>query len=289
MTQFQSFDPNIVPKKFINSQGQINVQALTTSAGHLGINAGDFIGDTGQVDVNRLSLAYREKEMVQGQPPQPQPQPVPVPVPVINVTEPATASEVDWTQVRIDETGKIPAVQRQSLMKIGIPANVIDGVEMGQAAIAENARLRLVNTLPGGEETYNSVIQWANTSLQTVERQAMQAALAGPAGEMALVGYFQRYVAANPGVLEGMQGEPDLSSINTAGAGGVGGGQAEAQPFMNAAERRACFRDRRWGRDRAYTEHIQLRAIATTAMVVEKQNESRTPGWRPPTRRGFNK
>ncbi len=294
MSQFQSpqFDASVVPEKFKDASGNVNVQALTASAGHMGINAQDFMTATGQLDVTRLSLAYREKEAAVVKPqPQPQPQPVPVTVPVINTDAPENTGEVDWSSVRLGEDGKIPAAQRQMLLNAKVPMAVINNFEAGQKAILENNMYRLTSALPGGQETYNKLVEWANAGgLDIPERQRMAEALRGPAGDMALMGYFQRYVAANPGVMSASEasGEPDLLGVNTAGGPAAAGPSAEAQPFMTAAERHAAFADPRWRRgDKDYVEHVQARAIATTAQVVEMQKANPSKNWSAPT--GFNK
>lgn len=289
MTQFQ-FDPNIVPPKFVDGQGNLNVQALVQSAGHLGVNAAEHINpQTGQLDINKLSLAYREKEAAQAASTQVKAQPTQTAV--IDVKEPENARQVEWDKVQVGPDGKIPPAQRQALMSAGVPTNVIDGFETGQTAIRENNIRRLADVLPGGMEMYNKVIAWVNTALPVQERQRMAAALGGPAGDMALMGYFQQFVAANPGVLgdAGSGGEPNLGNIDTSGAGGTGpvntGGGNE--PFMNQSERHAAFNDVRYGRDKAFTDLVNDRARATSAQVVELQKVNPSKNWVPPTRRGF--
>lgn len=283
MSQLQ-FDPNIVPKKFIDPQGAVNVQALTISATHMGISASEYTDAQGQVDVNRLSVAYREKEAAQSQPAPPA-----APVPAINTVEPTNPADVDWSLVRIDDSGVIPPAQRQALLTAKVPAAVIDSFEAGQKAIIDNNMLRLYGKLPGGKETFTAMVNWANASLEVSERQRMDAALRGPAGEMAIMGYYQQFIAENP-VTNQVQtgGEPNLGAVDTSG-GGVGGGglTGGVRPFMNDKERRRAFNDVRYGEDIEYTEAVFARARATTAFIVAKQETNPTKGWSKPT--GFNK
>lgn len=282
MSQFQ-FDPNIVPQKFVDQQGTVNVQALMASADQIGLKSSEYINQQGQIDVNRLSVAYREKEAAQSQPPAP---PV-APVPAINTVEPTNPADVDWSMVRIDDSGVIPPAQRQALLTAKVPSSVIDSFEAGQKAIIDNNMLRLYGKLPGGKETFTAMVNWANASLEVSERQRMDAALRGPAGEMALMGYYQQFVAENP-VVPQVTGEPNLGAVNTIGGGiGAGGPTGGDRPFMNDKERRRAFNDVRYGEDIEYTEAVFARARATTAFIVAKQATNPTKGWSKPT--GFNK
>ncbi len=294
MTQF-TFDPNVVPEKFKDSAGNVNVQALAQSAAHLGMDLSAFAGAGGQIDVGKLSIAYREKEAAQGTgvvapgtPGATQVAPAPA-AGVINTEEPDNASQVDWSQIQLDAQGNVPPAQRQMLIKAGFPQDMIDRFERGERAEQELNTHRAAAALPGGMDTYNKVIAWANTALPIEERRRMAGAMAGPAGDMALLGYYQQYIAANPTANVQGGGEPNLGGINTMG-GGAGGGDVAItdRPFETRDERRAAFSSKRYELDAVYRDEVQARMRATSAAVVEAQKLNPSRGWRPPTRRNFD-
>jgi hypothetical protein len=259
-----------VPSKFVDAQGNVNVQALAQSYQQLGGNPYDYADQQGNVDVENLAVAYSEAERINSRikPGQITPQ--------IETTQPDAAA-MNWDNVRLDAQGRIPPAVRQQLVSAGIATRVIDQHEAGLQAIQENSLLRVAGALPGGMPTYQAMIEWVNTALPLEERRSIASALAGAGGEHAALGIYGRYVAANP------TGDADAvgdDEINTLGGGGNMAGDASQQPFMSAKDRHAAFSDKRYGTDVEYTQQVWARARVTAAAVANAQKTDPSKNWR---------
>ena len=273
-------DTTLIPDKFKTPEGNVNVQGMAQSYQALGGNPYDFIGADGNLDINRLAGAYVEREKATATP-----KIANSPLAELDIQNVETPDQIDWSKVQIGPDGKVPAAQRAQLIAAKIPDQFITEFEGARSARIENNVYRLASQLPNGLDDYNAVIEWANTSLPVEDRQRMEAALGSPAGDMALMGYYQRYINETGGA-GASGGEPNMPDTFGGGAGSVMTG---VQPFMNPRDRAAAFNPRNgYGTNPEFTALTHERARATSAHVVELQKTNPSRNWVAPTRRVKN-
>jgi len=139
----------------------------------------------------------------------------------------------------------------------GIPKSVvedyIDAVRHKQRAAAAEAAKTV-----GGEQSLNSILEWARDSLSEAERASVNTALASPGWQNVLLGLKARMEMSNP-----TRNEPRQTNGRSEPAPGL-------QPFSNKREMTAHFRDPRYGVDPAFTQMVQDR-IRITGVIKNDQ------------------
>jgi hypothetical protein len=94
------------------------------------------------------------------------------------------------------ENGSLSEDTYKNLMDKGISKDVVDTYIQGQQAMADAAIARL-QTLAGGEESYNSMIEWARDTLSESEKAAFNRTISNKdTAEFAIQGLYARYKAA---------------------------------------------------------------------------------------------
>ncbi|AIA83151.1 head assembly [Podophage Lau218] len=101
------------------------------------------------------------------------------------------------------------------LEKAGINKNTVDNYIKGQEAIVQQTAEGLKG-LVGGEDNYNSMIEWATTNLSESEQRAFDSVL-GDEGTatFAIQGLYARFKATNPTLRQG-------SGVGSSSRGGFG-------------------------------------------------------------------
>lgn len=264
MTQFNSA---VIPQKFVDVQGNVNVAALAQGLQHLGGDPMKHVEGGGTFNVEGLTQDYLNREAAGGKPDMKAVATVEsiaaaTKAPVIQTEVVTSPSQVNWEAIasEIQEHGAIQPGTRKSLEDAGVPAAMITQHEAGVLAIADN-NLRKMTDAVGGSENYAAFVNWANNSMPIEDRQTLFDSMNRPGGHLALQGAYGQFVAA--GGVQASSGEP--KDINTLGAGGAVA--TGATPFGSRTERSAAFRDVRYGRDGEYTELVNERARATHAAV----------------------
>lgn len=263
MTQFPG--SAVIPQKFVDGQGNVNVAALAQGLQHLGGDPMKHVEGGGTFNVEGLSQDYLNREAAGGKPK------VDATVesiaaatkaPVIQTEAVTSPAQVNWDSLaaEIQMHGSIQPGTRKSLEDAGVPAAMIAQHEAGVLAIAEN-NLRKMADAVGGSENYAKFVEWANSNMPIEDRQTLFDSMNRPGGHLALQGAYSQFVAA--GSVKAGGGEP--RDINTLGGGGVAA--TGATPFGSRTERSAAFRDIKYGRDGEYTELVNERARATHAAV----------------------
>lgn len=269
MTQFQSNQP-IVPQKFTDAQGNVNVAALAQGVQHLGGDAIEHQLGDGTFNIEGLASAYNTLESARNKQPAPaaQPQVTPeiesAPAAKLNTEEANNPAQIDWEamSLEIQQHGTIQPATRQNLIGAGMTEAVIDQHVAGVKAVAENNVRKMADTI-GGMENYDNFVVWSNANMPIEDRKALVASMNQPGGHLALAGAFAQYQKAGGQVAQG--GEPN--DINTISAGG--GAIQGVLPFQSKLDRYSAFKDLRYGRDPEYTTQVWERARATHTAVQQ--------------------
>ncbi len=210
-----------------------------------------------------LERAYKELEQKLGQTTSPQPSPQPSAEPA-NASQqaqsPPTAPPADAPDLAIPEkpagmdfskyeqefmqTGNLSPDSYNELSAKGIPKQMVDAYIEGQKASAA-AMARQVFEAAGGEESYKTMIGWAQQSMSDADRQAFNQAIANPATRMMAVESLQaRYTKAN--------GQPPARTVDGARPTAAGG-------FRSWSEVTEAMNDPRYAKDPAYTRDVEQR------------------------------
>lgn len=267
MSQFPS--GAVVPPKFVDASGNVNVTALAQGLQHLGGEPMKHVQGDSTFNVEGLTREYLMLEAAASKPAATVEQiaaataVVSAKAPVIQTEAVTSPSQVNWEAIsaEIQTHGSIQPGTRKSLEDAGVPAAMITQHEAGVLAISEN-NLRKMTDAIGGAENYAAFVDWANNNMSLPDRQTLFNSMNQPGGHLALQGAYSQFVSAG-GVQVG-SGEP--RDINTLGGGG-GGANTGTVPFNSRTERAAAFRDIRYGRDAEYTNMVQARARATHEAV----------------------
>lgn len=152
--------------------------------------------------------------------------------------------EQEWA-----ETGELSEQSYASLEKAGIPKTMVDSYIAGQTAL-RSAFEAEVKQLAGGDEGYAAVAEWAATHMTPQEAKAYNDIVMysqdREAVKLAVTGLVSRYREA-----EGQA--PAL----VGGKAGAGGGARDV--FESTAQVIEAMRDKRYGKDPAYTKGVEAR------------------------------
>ncbi len=213
-----------------------------------------------------LERAYKELEQKLGQTtsPQPSPQPSAEPAnasqqapspptappadasPADNLAIPEKPAGMDFSKYEQEfmQTGNLSPDSYNELSAKGIPKQMVDAYIEGQKASAA-AMTRQVFEAAGGEESYKTMIGWAQQSMSDADRQAFNQAIANPATRMMAVESLQaRYTKAN--------GQPPARTVDGARPTAAGG-------FRSWSEVTEAMNDPRYAKDPAYTRDVEQR------------------------------
>ena len=133
----------------------------------------------------------------------------------------------------------------ESVAKSGIPREVVDSYIAGQEELATSQRTTMFNSV-GGEETYNTMMEWASTNLNASEVDAYNKTMnSGNIDQiqMSVHGLKARYQAVNGS-------DPKLISGDTASANAGG-------RFESVAQLTEAMRDPRYAKDSAFRNSVQ--------------------------------
>ena len=151
--------------------------------------------------------------------------------------------DFDSLQDEYNELGGLSQETMLELEKAGFPQDLVNSWVQGQEALALSYQTS-VYELVGGEESYNSMLEWASENLQEGEVQAYDRAI--DSGDLDLVrlavaglqNKYQSVEGSDPSLIEGQ------SSNSTGGT------------YGSWAEVTAAMRDSRYDSDPAYRQQV---------------------------------
>lgn len=246
-----SMAPANVPDKFKNSDGTVNVAALTE--------------------------AYRQLEVKQSQgnqPPAQQPQ-----QPQQTQEQPAEQSAQggesleemlqpkpqgpsgwDLANQELARDGKISdATKAQLKEKFGANDAVISNLEAGYKAQQQVVTANLAQAV-GGTDKLKAVLQYAASKLDAEGIKSLRQSLSGSMGPMILKGLAAEMVAASPAQPQRQTAPAEPRSMLDMGVGGAPSGGV--QPYKSAAEMLADIRSPKYAQDPDFRMQVAKRIHA---------------------------
>lgn len=151
----------------------------------------------------------------------------------------------DAISQEFQESGELSEDTYNSLERAGISKEIVDSYIAGQQAIAEKQAQAVFQTV-GGEENYNSMIEWAASNLKEPEIEAFNTALSGTPEQIsfAVEGLYARYSRANP--------SPPKGQIR-----GSAPSSASADVYASTAQMMQDMRDPRYQKDPSFRSAVE--------------------------------
>jgi len=162
--------------------------------------------------------------------------------------------DLEALQTEYQAEGGLTESTYESLAKSGIPREVVDSYIAGQEGLATSLRSTMFESV-GGEETYNTMMQWASTNLNAGEVDAYNQTMNGGNSDqiqMSVHGLKARYQAANGS-------DPKLISGETTSANAGG-------RFDSVAQLTEAMRDPRYSKDPAFRQSVQTKLNNSTIL-----------------------
>jgi hypothetical protein len=234
--------PANVPDKFKNTDGTVNVAALTE--------------------------AYRALEVKQSAAPKPPVEENPAApkgaegVNVDALLDGTAPSANPWetAQAELAADGKISDATKKVLKdKNGVTDSMLSGVENGWKAEQAQKGAKLAEAV-GGLENLKAVLTYAQTKYNPAQIKELRSALNGPSAPWVLKGLAAELQASRPAAPAAPKGEP-RSILDTVAAGG---GDGAVQPYASASDMIADIRSRKYQTDPAYRENAARRIALTS-------------------------
>src|SRR5210317_1457091 len=156
--------------------------------------------------------------------------------------QPTPNEGFDFTQYSSEfaENGALSDDSIQAIEAQGIPREMIDGYIAGQQALLD-AQFSSIYSEVGGEERYNSMVEWAGDNLSEGEQNAFnRAVMEGTQDDMmfAIRGLAMRFESQGGGARPLVQGSTSSSGASSG--------------FQSLAELTAAMKDPRYTKDPAY-------------------------------------
>lgn len=154
------------------------------------------------------------------------------------------------------ETGTLSEESFQALEEAGIPREVVEGHIQGLQAMAELTRMKAASAV-GGEEQFNSLLQWAGQNLNEKEIDRINSLVAE--------GDFDGYLLAMQGVQTRYEASFGSNSLNP-----LAGSQAPSVDiFESQEELKAAMRDPRYQKDEAYRNRVAAKLSRTRRAGID--------------------
>lgn len=224
-----------IPKKFLNEDGSVNVEAMAKS--------------------------YSELEKKMSQPKaQPQEEPKQVPENQDKPAEETTPEEAktlaeskgidfDGLTKEFSANGQLSEKAYKDLADKGIPKETVDAYIQGQMALAEKYQGDVLKSV-GGQEAYNAMTEWAKGNLTQGQLEAYNAAVASSNMDtvsLAVQGLKAQYDRANGSAPQRQL----MGATNSSGEA--------IQPFRSRTQYVDAIKDPRYERDSAYRADVLAR------------------------------
>lgn len=240
-------DPNAdqpgVPKKFMNEDGSVNVEAMAKSYSELEKKLGQPKPQNQTQEDPQKSLQVEDKA-TEDQPKTETPQ-------VENelqARELVTSKGIDFDALtqEYNSLGGLTPKSYEALEKAGIPKETVDAYVQGQYALAEKFEGEAMDMV-GGRETYKEMAEWARTNMTPGQLQAYNNAVASRDPDVikfAVGALKAQYESAN-----GYSPKRQLmGSTNSSGE--------VVKPFMSRTQYVDAIKDARYERDPAYRAEV---------------------------------
>lgn len=194
-----------------------------------------------------LLNAYKELEKKLGVPKDVVPSTMNTPVVPDEVKGLITPDDFTSFSKEYNDTGTLTDDTYKALEAKGLSKQVVDSYIEGQKALADNKAQKLLNYV-GGEENYNSLINWAKVNYSAEQASAFDTALfsgneASVQEQIDLLNYRMS-----------KSGTTRIDGTSSSGTGGL-------KPFASKSEWQAAVGHQHYGRDAAYTRMVDGRYL----------------------------
>ena len=230
-----------IPKKFLNEDGSVNVEAMAKSYSELEKKMSQ---PKAQQNLEVPQEAPKEDKPTEEQPKQETPQ-------VENAEqarELVSSKGIDFDALtqEYNALGDLTPKSYEALAKAGIPKETVDAYVQGQMAVAEKYQAEALDMV-GGRDSYNEMAEWARTNMTPGQLQAYNNAVASRDPDVikfAVGALKAQYESAN-----GYSPKRQLmGSTNSSGE--------SVKPFMSRAQYVDAIKDARYERDPAYRAEV---------------------------------
>lgn len=148
-----------------------------------------------------------------------------------------------------DTSGELSEKSFKQLEQAGIPREAVDQYIRGQEAI-NNSFADRVQAEVGGDQEYNSMVDWASTNLTSSEQKAFNSALSNEdSAKFAVQGLYSRYKSATPNLI----GSNRISGQQSSSSGG----------YESKAEMMRAIGSNDYKRDSTYRARVQAKIAKT--------------------------
>lgn len=152
------------------------------------------------------------------------------------------------------ENGKISKETYEALEKAGRSKNEVDAYVRGVKAEADVIKRDVLSIVEGGEQQYNTMIEWAKQSYSKEDAEEFDSAMRGNGTNVTRMKQqvellVSRYNRANKGKSTGHVSGSNGSGDNITGS-----------LFRNSNDLRAAMQDKRYGKDAFYTNEVDSKA-----------------------------
>jgi hypothetical protein len=171
--------------------------------------------------------------------------------------KPSDFSGLEKYSQEFAENGDLSAESIQAIVDMGLPEPMVRAYVEGQKAV-QQTNVSTVMGIAGGEQQYQSMVDWAANTFDEAEIDAFNQIMDGgnmSSIRMAVQGLKARFEQANGSSGRLIQGEV---------AGPSGGA------FRSVAEIVAAMKDPRYAKDSAYRKDVEQRVALSNALGVNK-------------------
>lgn len=174
-----------------------------------------------------------------------------------------TQSGIDWAKVDAELVSRndLSPETRKAIKEAGIPDSMVEAkVRDHKSQMAKGAAEAA--ELVGGQDELKAILAWGRESLDEVDQQLLAQQLNGPGWKLALLGLKS--------LRDGQKKTTNEPKIDV---GGVPNRMpaGKPQPFATVKEMQAAMADKRYNTEKAYTELVYARVLASQGTLVKSQ------------------
>lgn len=155
--------------------------------------------------------------------------------------------DLNKLQDEFDQYGDITEETRKELAKVGITGDILDSYIEGRMAVVEKTMTEIANSI-GGQETFDSIVNWARANLSE-EEKAAYSATQDPIMIKAILRDLKNRMENSDGII------PQQITGSESGAGG--------DYFQSMAEVEEAINDPKYAKDEVYRQKVARKITAS--------------------------
>ena len=250
-----------VPEKFVAADGSVNMEAFVKSYTelekqfHTGAPA-EPVAEEAPAPVEEAPVEEAAPVIDELALRDPEPEPVEEAPAEGEAPSGVTAQEwTDWKMEIMRQGDLTPETKELVKQRLGLPEEVVNDYVDAQRAQMRAGFSKAADVV-GGQESLSKIFGWASNNLDAGSREVINAGLASPAWETTLRGLESQYNAAEAA-------RPKAAEMSHQAQGSSPSGVDSVKAFGSLAEFNQLRSDSRYGKDRRFTEMVNVRAQYT--------------------------